>query len=30
MYPKSLFFLDENLKSMPVTVRVGQAIDVAG
>ncbi|KAL5504235.1 RPN1 [Sanghuangporus vaninii] len=30
MYPRSLITLDETLKSMPVTVRVGQAVDVVG
>jgi len=28
MYPRFLITLDENLKSLPVTVRVGQAVDV--
>ncbi|KAF9041306.1 armadillo-type protein [Panaeolus papilionaceus] len=30
MYPRFLITLDENLESTPVTVRVGQAIDVVG
>ncbi|KAL5525680.1 hypothetical protein ACEPAG_7016 [Sanghuangporus baumii] len=30
MYPRSLITLDETLQSMPVTVRVGQAVDVVG
>src|SRR4051812_13934266 len=30
MYPRFLITLDENLKSLPVTVRVGQAVDVVG
>ncbi|KAK9760291.1 proteasome regulatory particle base subunit, partial [Basidiobolus ranarum] len=30
MYPRFLITLDENLKSFPVTVRVGQAVDVVG
>ncbi|KAJ3283068.1 proteasome regulatory particle base subunit [Borealophlyctis nickersoniae] len=29
-YPRFLMTLDENLKSIPVTVRVGQAVDVVG
>ncbi|RUS34049.1 armadillo-type protein, partial [Jimgerdemannia flammicorona] len=30
MYPRFLITLDEDLKSLPVTVRVGQAVDVVG
>ena len=30
MYPRFLITLDEELNSKPVTVRVGQAIDVVG
>jgi len=30
MYPRFLITLDENLENKPVTVRVGQAIDVVG
>lgn len=30
MYPRFLITLDEKLESMPVTVRVGQAVDVVG
>eukprot|EP01017_Pseudomicrothorax_dubius_P046408 TRINITY_DN8170_c0_g2_i4.p1 TRINITY_DN8170_c0_g2~~TRINITY_DN8170_c0_g2_i4.p1 ORF type:complete len:750 (-),score=243.54 TRINITY_DN8170_c0_g2_i4:172-2421(-) len=30
IYPKSLFLLDESLKPLPVSVRVGQAVDVVG
>ncbi|KAG9077388.1 proteasome regulatory particle base subunit [Ceratobasidium sp. UAMH 11750] len=30
MYPRFMITLDENLESMPVTVRVGQAVDVVG
>ncbi|CAG8552839.1 6622_t:CDS:10 [Paraglomus occultum] len=30
MYPRFLITLDENLESLPVTVRVGQAVDVVG
>ena len=30
MYPRFLLTLDENLKHLPVTVRVGQAVDVVG
>ncbi|PCH44904.1 26S proteasome regulatory complex non-ATPase subcomplex Rpn1 subunit [Wolfiporia cocos MD-104 SS10] len=30
MYPRFLITLDEELKSFPVTVRVGQAVDVVG
>ncbi|KAJ3555633.1 hypothetical protein NP233_g12161 [Leucocoprinus birnbaumii] len=30
MYPRFLITLDEDLHSMPVTVRVGQAVDVVG
>ncbi|CAA7268438.1 unnamed protein product [Cyclocybe aegerita] len=30
MYPRFFITLDENLKNKPVTVRVGQAIDVVG
>jgi 26S proteasome regulatory subunit N1 len=30
VYPKMLFFLDEDLKEMKVNVRVGQAIDTIG
>ncbi|EJD06845.1 26S proteasome regulatory complex, non-ATPase subcomplex, Rpn1 subunit [Fomitiporia mediterranea MF3/22] len=30
MYPRFLITLDEELKSKPVTVRVGQAVDVVG
>ncbi|CAG8471978.1 12679_t:CDS:10 [Acaulospora colombiana] len=30
MYPRFLITLDESLKSLPVTVRVGQAVDVVG
>jgi 26S proteasome regulatory subunit N1 len=30
MYPRFLITLDEELNSFPVTVRVGQAIDVVG
>lgn len=30
MYPRFLITLDEELNSTPVTVRVGQAIDVVG
>ncbi|KAI9204312.1 armadillo-type protein [Polychytrium aggregatum] len=30
MYPRFLVTLDENLKSIPVTVRVGQAVDTVG
>ncbi|KAI8825259.1 armadillo-type protein [Fimicolochytrium jonesii] len=30
MYPRLLMTLDENLKPLPVTVRVGQAVDVVG
>jgi 26S proteasome regulatory subunit N1 len=30
MYPRFLITLDEELNSSPVTVRVGQAIDVVG
>ncbi|CAG8559320.1 8361_t:CDS:10 [Diversispora eburnea] len=30
MYPRFLITLDENLNSLPVTVRVGQAVDVVG
>ncbi|KAG0708026.1 armadillo-type protein [Suillus ampliporus] len=30
MYPRFLITLDENLESKPVTVRVGQAVDVVG
>ncbi|KAG8761601.1 proteasome regulatory particle base subunit [Ceratobasidium sp. 428] len=30
MYPRFMITLDENLESIPVTVRVGQAVDVVG
>ncbi|KAJ3102654.1 proteasome regulatory particle base subunit [Phlyctochytrium planicorne] len=30
IYPRFLITLDENLKSVPVTVRVGQAVDTVG
>jgi 26S proteasome regulatory subunit N1 len=30
MYPRFLITLDEDLHSFPVTVRVGQAVDVVG
>jgi len=30
MFPRFLITLDENLQSIPVTVRVGQAVDVVG
>ena len=30
MYPRFLITLDEELNSIPVTVRVGQAVDVVG
>ena len=30
MYPRFLITLDESLQSKPVTVRVGQAVDVVG
>ncbi|KIJ29120.1 hypothetical protein M422DRAFT_54344 [Sphaerobolus stellatus SS14] len=30
MYPRFLITLDEDLKTIPVTVRVGQAVDVVG
>ncbi|KAJ3122184.1 proteasome regulatory particle base subunit [Nowakowskiella sp. JEL0407] len=30
MYPRFLITVDENLKTLPVTVRVGQAVDVVG
>ena len=30
MYPRFMIALDENLNSIPVTVRVGQAVDVVG
>ncbi|TDL24638.1 26S proteasome regulatory complex, non-ATPase subcomplex, Rpn1 subunit [Rickenella mellea] len=30
MYPRFMITLDEELKSIPVTVRVGQAVDVVG
>lgn len=30
MYPRFLITLDENLENKPITVRVGQAIDVVG
>jgi 26S proteasome regulatory subunit N1 len=30
MYPRFLITLNEELKSFPVTVRVGQAVDVVG
>lgn len=30
MYPRFLIMLDEELKNVPVTVRVGQAVDVVG
>ncbi|KAJ1562561.1 proteasome regulatory particle base subunit, partial [Nowakowskiella sp. JEL0078] len=30
IYPRFLITLDENLKTLPVTVRVGQAVDVVG
>lgn len=30
MYPRFLITLDEELKNIPVTVRVGQAVDVVG
>ncbi|KAF9444880.1 hypothetical protein P691DRAFT_785976 [Macrolepiota fuliginosa MF-IS2] len=30
MYPRCLITLDEDLRSIPVTVRVGQAVDVVG
>jgi 26S proteasome regulatory subunit N1 len=30
MYPRFLITLDEDLHSIPVTVRVGQAVDVVG
>lgn len=30
MYPRFLITLDEDLRSIPVTVRVGQAVDVVG
>ncbi|CAG8655494.1 46371_t:CDS:10 [Gigaspora margarita] len=30
MYPRFLITLDENLNSLPVTVRVGQAVDIVG
>ena len=30
MYPRMAFIVDENLKNMPVNVRVGQALDVVG
>lgn len=30
MYPRFLITLDEDLNSLPVTVRVGQAVDVVG
>ncbi|KAJ3410476.1 proteasome regulatory particle base subunit [Chytridiales sp. JEL 0842] len=30
LYPRFLMTLDESLKSIPVTVRVGQAVDVVG
>lgn len=30
MYPRFLITFDEDLNSLPVTVRVGQAVDVVG
>ena len=30
MYPRFLITLDQELKPLPVTVRVGQAVDVVG
>lgn len=30
MYPRFLITLDEDLKAIPATVRVGQAVDVVG
>jgi 26S proteasome regulatory subunit N1 len=30
LYPRFLITLDENLKNLPVTVRVGQAVEVVG
>ena len=30
MYPRFLMTLDEHLKPLPTTVRVGQAVDVVG
>ena len=30
MYPRFLITLNEELSAMPVTVRVGQAVDVVG
>ncbi len=30
MYPRFLITLDEDLKSLPLTVRVGQAVDTVG
>lgn len=30
MYPRFLITLDEDLKPVPATVRVGQAVDVVG
>jgi 26S proteasome regulatory subunit N1 len=30
MYPRFFITLDEDLRSIPVTVRVGQAVDVVG
>ena len=30
MYPRFMITLDEDLRSIPVTVRVGQAVDVVG
>lgn len=30
MYPRFLIALDEDLKPQPVTVRVGQAVDIVG
>ena len=30
MYPRMLMTLDENLKPLPVSVRVGQAVDTIG
>lgn len=30
MYPRFLITFDENVESLPATVRVGQAVDVVG
>lgn len=30
MYPKSLFVLNDKLEPMPLSIRVGQAVDVVG